>query len=334
MIEPGGWTATLLLDGRVLAAGGGSAGLSAELYDPISGTWTATGAMIEGGQTATRLLDGRVLVTGGGSVGSSAELYDPDSGTWTATGSMIEDQLGHTATLLTDGRVLVAGGYREDVSGYFANILDSAELYDPVSGTWTLTGNMIQIRVGHFATLLTDGRVLVAGGGSVSDGDGGPLASAELYDPDTGSWTATGSMIEASSRTSVLLADGRVLAAGGGLGDGSPAELYDPDTGSWTATGNMAEGRFGPSATLLLDGRVLVAGGNSNGGLLASAELYDPTSGSWAGAGAMEGVRACAPAILLLNGKVLVVGGCSKDGSNDDSGLLASAELYDPGSGT
>jgi hypothetical protein len=96
----------------------------------------------------------------------------------------------------------------------------------------------------------------------------------------------------------------------------------------------MAEGRFGPSATLLLDGRVLVAGGNSNGGLLASAELYDPTSGSWAGAGTMEGVRACAPAILLLNGKVLLAGGCSKDGSDGDSGLLASAELYDPGSGT
>jgi hypothetical protein len=186
MIEPGGWMATLLLDGRVLAAGGGSAGLSAELYDPDSGTWTATGAMIEGGQTATRLLDGRVLVTGAGSAGSSAELYDPDSGTWTATGSMIEVQLSHTATLLTDGRVLVAGGSRDDVSGNFANILDAAELYDPFSGTWTVTGNMISIRVAHFATLLRDGRVLVAGGRSVSDGDGGQLHTAELNNPLTG----------------------------------------------------------------------------------------------------------------------------------------------------
>ncbi len=331
MIEAGGWMATLLRDGRVLAAGGGRAGSSAELYDPDSGSWTATGAMIEGRQTATLLTDGRVLVTGGS---GSAELYDADAGSWTATGHMIEDQLGHIATLLTDGRVLVTGGYRVDVSGNFVNILDSAELYDPVSGTWTVTANMTGVRIAHSATLLRDGRVLVAGGGSSGDGDGGPLATAELYDPRTGTCTATGSMIEAGSHTAVLLADGRVLVAGGGRGDGASAELYDPSTGSWTATGNLVEGRFGPSATLLLDGRVLVAGGNSNGGLLASAELYDPSSGSWAATPDMAGVRAGHTATLLRDGKVLVAGGSSKDGSDGDSGPLASAELYDPGSGT
>jgi hypothetical protein len=180
-------TATVLLDGRVLVAGGGHwllGSATAELYDPASGTWTATGSMttLRGSQfTATLLPDGRVLAVGGfdrtEATLASAELYDPASGTWTATGSMIDARIWPTITLLPDGRVLVAGGtigpWHSD--GSYVG-LASAELYDPASGTWTATADMGTPRGVFNATLLLDGRVLVAGGGPNG-------TSAELYDP-------------------------------------------------------------------------------------------------------------------------------------------------------
>lgn len=141
------------------------------------------------GHSATLLRDGRVLVAGGsGSDGplASAELCDPGSRTWTATGSMTEGRYNHSATLLPDGRVLVAGGGTSSSIHPGLDALASAELYDPSSGSWTLTAGMIEARYGHTAMLLRDGKVLVAGG----DGGGDrlePLASAELYDPGSGS---------------------------------------------------------------------------------------------------------------------------------------------------
>ncbi len=134
MLIAGAW----IINGDVLA--------SAELYDPASGTWTATGSLANarGFHTATLLPNGKVLVAGG--VGSdfssltSAELYDPTSGTWTATGSLATARERHTATLLPNGKVLAAGG--------FFNIA-SAELYDPASGTWTATGSLASAREGH-----------------------------------------------------------------------------------------------------------------------------------------------------------------------------------------
>ena len=335
-----GPTATLLPDGTVLVAGGdGSSGplASAEVYDPTNGTWTTTGNMIQARSqyTATRLLDGKVLVAGGlGGSGllASAELYDPGSRSWTATGSMIEARYAHTATLLSDGKVLVAAGAAiftdGDVSG--PDPLASAELYDPRTGSWTVTASMHEVRFFHSATLLPNGKVLVVGGD-------GPLASAELYDSRNGSWTVTGSMHAARGyHTATLMPDGTVLVVGGGgtLPSGSPgivasAELFDPGGGTWTATGNMNGGRAEHTATLLPDGTVLVAGGNSGSsviGLLASAELFDPGSGSWTATGSMIEARDFPMATLLPNGTVLVVGGFS--GSNNDP--LASAELYDP----
>jgi Galactose oxidase, central domain/Kelch motif len=349
MVTPrSGQTATLLADGKVLAAGGnvGDTGLAeAELYDPATRTWTATGSMgtARTGHTATLLPDGRVLVAGGYGGGmvppssllpTSAELYDPASGTWTATGSMGTPRIGGTATLLRDGRVLVAGGISDGTS---------AELYDPASGTWTATGSMVIPRLGGTATLLRDGRVLVAGG--CCDGNGISLASAELYDPTSGTWTATGSMATPRSdgHTATLLTDGRVLVAGGGGGVGSAsccapnihgdlpsAELYDPVSGTWTAAGMYVQG--GDTATLLRDGRVLVAGGGwvrlAGGGFEAIAELYDPASGSWTRTSNMIGLHLRGDtATLLPDGTVLVVGG------SNEMNIEAGAELYDPGSG-
>ena len=273
------FTATLLRDGRVLVAGGidpvvGEPLASAELYDPTTGRWTATASMHEGrnNHAATLLPDGRVLEVG---AGMTAELYDPDSGTWTATGSLVTAMgRGPTATLLPDGTVLVVGAGT------------TAELYDPVNGTWTVTGRMVTPRIGHSATLLSDGRVLVAGGQAPGRGksDGPRLASAELYTPATGTWSATGSMITApditpyACCTPTLLHDGTVLVPGGVT---APAELYDPVSGSWTATASMRTPRNGYTATMLPDGRVLVTGGQApvGSGILASAELYAPGSG-------------------------------------------------------
>jgi N-acetylneuraminic acid mutarotase len=207
-------------------------------------------------------------------------------------------------------------------------MLASAELYDPDSGRWTGTGSMIKARGGHTATLLSDGNVLVIGG-YVLDAQGATeaLASAELYDPRTGTWTATASMKQArSDLTATLLRNGKVLV----VGNGRSAELYDPGDGSWTATGEMNQIRgFGSTATLLPDGTVLVAGGGSGVSGAASAELYDPNSGTWTATGSMTEGRLFHTATLLLEGPVLVAGGSLNDGSP----TLASAELYEPATG-
>jgi len=337
-------TATLLSDGRVLVAGGrigpngDRSAKSAELYDPGSGTWSATGSMHDArdGQTATLLLNGTVLVAGGSHGRSyndalaTAELYDPVSGTWTTTGDMLAAGIGHTATLLPNGHVLVVGGNGNPTL---------AELYDPASGTWTATVRpMIRYHVEHTATLLPDGRVLVAGGPPNGRDNGSP--TAELYDPGTGKWTLAGNMDRVRlGHTATLLPDGRVLVAGGYSEGGSSnstasAEVYDPSSGSWTAVGKMGTLRIaGWTATLLPNGEVLVVGGLRSGGtgVLASAELYDPGNATWTATASLGLSRAGQTATVLADGRVLVTGGFSITDALQSP--MASAELYDPGQG-
>jgi len=334
----GGLLATMLLDGKVLVAGGGATGTDAQLYDPAAGTWARTGSMGSNGSTATLLLGGRVLVVGGhneagGSV-ASAQVYDPGSGTWTRTGDMTTPRRGFSVTRLPDGKVLVAGGEADLRTGNPVE-LASAELYDPDTGTWTRTGSMAATRFGHTATLLSNGEVLVAGGAGFAPGATiccDPLAAAELYDPATGTWTVTGTMTTPRvDQTAVLLPDGRALVLGGA--DAGAAEVYDPGSGTWTRTGNMPTPRSDFSATLLPDGRILVVGGGNQkdaqglGVALPSADLYDPGSGSWTSTASLDIPRYGHTATLLSDGEVLVAGG-------SDHGLpLDSAELYDPGTG-
>lgn len=301
MVTPrSGHTATLLGDGKVLVAGGWDSHgnpngnpdelASAELYDPSTGTWTRTGNMATARVdfAATLLADGKVLVAGGlnasGVALASAELYDPATGTWTATASLPAARFSHTATMLLDGKVLVAGGACCEALNQPTDPVASAVLYDPGTGTWSPTGNMTTPRVNHTATLLRDGRVLVAGGGNTA-----VLYTAELYDPTSGTWTPTGPMVTTAGVdfSVTLLSDGNVLVAGGwdvwnskfeptpGL---ASAELYDPASGTWTATARMTVPRLSQTATLLPDGTVLVAGGSDHGLPLTSAELYDPGS--------------------------------------------------------
>lgn len=341
-------TATLLPDGKVLVAGGVAdnreeeALASAELYDSGTGKWTATGSMTRprAQHTATLLADGRVLVTGGMCDGryttgcppdedptgamAAAEIYDPGTGKWTPTGDMTTQRFYHTATLLDDGKVLVAGTEHAPDS-----ILASSELFDPAKGKWTATGDMTTGRTQQMATLLPDGRVLIAGGvGLVSPTSHGGLTSAELYDPRSGKWKATGSM--AASRGMdplIVLADGRVLKTGADdAPDPGACELYDPSTGTWSPTGSMLAARGILTSTLLSDGRVLIVAGFAVD--VASAELYDPATGTWSDAGSFGHSTFEHAATLLRNGKVLVTGGLL------EHDVASAAELYDPASGT
>jgi hypothetical protein len=286
----------------------------------------------------------------------SAALPSPPSATraaaWHTTGRTIRAHLLGTATLLRDGRVLLAGGKASTAEGKPGA---SAELYDPTTGKWSVTGSMAQARWGHTATLLADGRVLVTGGaagpgcsGAVLSGCGRQLASAELYDPGNGNWAPAGSMHQVrSGHTATLLPDGRVLAAGGYDIKGAEAasteimgrttaELYDPSSGQWTATGSMVNPRAGATATLLPDDFVLVAGGDLDTG--RPAELYDPSTGEWTPTGSMTGSRRNHTSTLLQDGTVLVTGGFSGSDFTVDTPCSGpsepcSAELYDPNSG-
>ncbi len=240
---------------------------------------------------------------------------------WISTGNMNIARNNHRATLLPNGKVLVTGGYNNS-GGY----LKSAELYDPNSNTWSDIDatDMITARDYHVATLLPNGKVLVAGGYNNS----GSLSSAELYDPGANSWSGAGNMnIAHASGTATLLPNGKVLVAGGNCGSycySLSAELYDPPTNSWSGAGNMSRTRDGSPATLLPNGKVLVAGGYNGSSLTNTAELYDSVTNSWSGAGSMSTARQNHTATLLPNGKVLVAGGWT------GASLTNTAELYDP----
>jgi WD40 repeat protein len=295
-----------------------------------AGVFHVTGAMNAArySHTSTLLPDGKVLVVGGydtNDVGLvSAELYNPVTGAWTMTGLLNTARGSHTATLLPNGKVLIAGG---DTDYRISTPIAGAELYDPATGTWAVTGAMYSPRTGHTATLLPSGKVLVAGG---------DIAGAELYDPATGIWTETGALNESRlTHTATLLGDGKVLVATGG---DNTAEIYDPVIGTWTSTGDLEDGRFSATATLLPNGRVLIVGGLWGSESIfarGSVESYNPADGTWAlweypTPGSLKTARGQHTATLLFNGRVLVTGG---SGSFFAAFPTAKAEEYDPVTG-
>ena len=357
-----------------------------------SGTFTATGSMITSRQqhTATLLATSKVLITGGvqlvapqpGSVLASAELYDPSTGTFSATGSMISPRAGHTATLLADGKVLIAGGFAAiGVVGVADPTLTTAELYDPATGTFTRTGDMIQGRAFHAATLMGNGKVLIAGNGNSNAlyvaelydpltqtfsslgplslnatqltqlGNGNVLVqgansqgadslgylSAVLYDPNTGAFSPTGpsripSYFDFPPRNAGLLINGKVLDIDLDDGCDDPidvAAIYDPSEGIFTAE-TMTAWRRNASVTTLSDGTVLIAGGGVSAnfwevGAATGAEIYDPITDRFTVTGSLAGSREEPTATLLPDGTVLVAGGWRYL-----VGSVSDAEIYHP----
>src|SRR5437868_2257173 len=301
--------------------------------DVVPGRWSAAGELPKATWLATNtavvLGNGTVLLAGGEDAQRNAfddaTLYDPATNAWTPTGKLTTTRRLHTLTHLMDGRALAVGG----IGGPFATPpyeLDSAEIYDPATGTWTPTGRLHPARYYHSATLLPDGKVLVAGGTSIRSAESfRTLHSAELFDPNTGTWSPTGSMTDArTGHPAVSLLNGRVLVAGGmvivtrddaaGI---AHCEIYDPASGTWKPTGNLVTPRISGEAVPLPDGSVLLTGGGQ--GIfqnwdyspysLSSTERYDPATGRWSPAADMPWGMSFHRAVPLPSGEVLVVGG-------------------------
>ena len=299
-------------------------------FVPTTGTMSSS----RYGQTATQLNNGNVLLAGGtdgSGILGTAELYTPTNQTFAPAGTMTVPRWLHTATLLNDGTVLIAGG--SSLSN--ETTLNSAEIYDPVAGTFTLLPNTLNIaRVGHTATLLVNGQVLIVGG---YDPTTGIIADSELYDPTAQVFIDLGNTnTPRFHHTATLLQNGQVLITGGET-DPTPssayntAETFNPQT--WTfspVSANMISGREGHAATLLNDGTVLVTGGDLPGaGSLNTAEIYNPASGTFSAvSAAMTSARIFHAANLLNGGKVLLSGG--ENDSGGTSVALNSAEVYDP----
>ena len=308
-----GHSATLLSDGRVLIAGGMLRNQafynSAELYDPAAHRFQSTGAMNERrvGHMAVLLQSGKVLVAGGWTghaCTSSAELYDPAAGNFTALAAhMISPRGDARATVLASGDVLITGGADHDSPGGIA----AAELFRAATLKFEAIAPMHFARVSHTATLLKDGRVLIAGGrGSRVN------ATAELFDPKTSKFTETGNLITARYKhTAGLLEDGRVLIAGGSDerdwdGTLSSAEVYDPKAGVFQPVPPMNEGRFKlPEESVRLEsGQILIAGGNQK------VELFDAQAGKFLSVpGQMNDSRHFMTETKLRDGSVLLAGG-------------------------
>jgi hypothetical protein len=273
---PAAGQAILLPSGQVLVIGAEAA----ERYDPTANVWTSIApratAATSSNPTALLLASGQVLVI----AGAQAERYDPAANVWTPAAAPFTPRNNATLTLLADGQVLVAGGSPANcTSAASCNVvLATAERYDPNTDRWRSAAPMANGRVGHTATRLSDGQVLVVGGISATG------ATAERYDPNTDRWIPAGTVpastppsqypVVLAYHQATVLADGRVLVTGGRSilagSDLASTAIYDPEAKSWAAATAMSGARSGHTATRLLDGRVLVAGGTAG----TSTELY------------------------------------------------------------
>ena len=313
-----GHTATRLPNGGVLIAGGmngnGSYSDGVEIFDPRANSFTNTRSMSARrvGHTATLLPDGKVLIAGGfnGYYVQGAELYDPTTARFTPTGPLNAPRSDHLAVLLANGKVLLGTGY---------SFLSTAEIYDPATGKFAYTGNMTTAREGHTATLLKNGKVLVAGGHKDRRESMTVFSSAEIYDPATGRFTATGDLtLVRHKHAAVMLSDGNILVAGGSdkrdsRGQYTSAEIYDSAKGVFMPISNMNSARYklAGAIVLLKDGRALIAGGSPR------VEVYDPARKVFSVvSGELDSARFFSSATLLNDGRVLIAGGYGDHGTS------------------
>lgn len=296
--------------------------------------------------TATLLGDGSVLVVGGfgfNFVHRYAERYLPDQNVWQNAGSLTVARMAHAAARMLDGRVLITGGYDSTIPGTaFDPVFKSTEIYDPATSQFTPAADMTVPRRHHVATALNDGRILISGGIQLRGSGFGSSAATEVYNSESGTFTATGRMARGRwLHTATVLNDGRVLLVGGqptnctGAGGCNPealntAELFDPASGAITPTGTLHFSRYGHSAALLSDGRVLVIGGETSeefpdGNQVRTVEVYDPAIGQFSDFGQLIDGRGFHALVALNNGKFLLVGG-----KKQSDYPAYTTELFDP----
>lgn len=312
-------TATRLLDGRVLLAGGCHAdgceeGIAddAVIHDPVTQRFSSAGKLRQArvGHHALLLADGSVLLLGGWTASgatASVERFDPQRGRFDVHGEMKVARDAFTATRLADGRILIVGGYDSGMRR-----LADAEIHDPASGRSIAVGGLAVARKSHTATLLSDGRVLIAGG---SDARTSVTASLEVFDPTTSRFSSAGTLATARQKHAAVLVNGKVLLIGGA---GMPetkahyadTELWDPLTGKTGAGPSMGEGRYKFLDTIvtLANGDLLVAGGGRH------AERLDVRTMRFSPIQAAIGTSlAFATATPLCNGQTLIAGGYDPD---------------------
>lgn len=329
-------TATVLKNGKILICGGTAAAVTvgtALLYDPVARTYAPAGtlAVPRHGHQATRLNDGNVLVTGGWSSASgqqlaSSELYNWLARTWTLLpAQMSSRRQDHTATLTGNGNVLLVGGFG-GTQPNVSNILDTIEIYDLASQSFSAISHKMQAhRMGHTATMLPTGVILIAGGQDAN----GPVKQAETYDPAHPPFAPVGELtVPRALHTATLLPDGSVLLAGG-FGPQGIHQSADRFSGAtFSAIGNMASARAGHAAVDLGEGQVLICGGENAGGPLASVELYHHSRGVFETGGTMATPRDRPAAAPTGDGGAIVFGGKSTAGT---SGIeVKSSERFDP----
>ena len=344
---PGGAT---LPSGKVLVAGGWNAhdGVlsSAELYDPVAGTFASTGPMMATGHlwagwgVPWPLVGGKVLVAGGldatGSLTAQAELYDPSSGKFALTGPLGLGAISMSPVLLDDGRAMYIGGW-DEVSPDAGSQLPSwsytgsgtawTQVFAPDGGTFARTGALEEARL-FGCNVRYPGGALAIGG---AEGPATIEGNIERFDLDAGTWTSIGTLAAGTfCARAFALPNGKVLLTGtGGLSATAPIPgmlLFDPAGNNAFSLTKNATANYSPNLVQLANGDVLAFGGTLSGAPTAVAQVYDASTNTWHAVGTMTQARTGAVgAYVLASGAVLIAGG------EDPSGApLATAELYHP----